>query len=216
MFEPPRPKRNVTQCGKCQGYVHTQAYCYHSPRCVKCADNHSTKHCHVKKNQNMSSASFATETIRPTIKDAPFTKKYRNVPFHQWETNLKVNPRRPTPIIHQTWHIVLRRAHITTTTVRDCQFKYPKNIHQTTENPPTTKWNTRTKNNDKKTHGTNEHNVTPINNCRVQNDLNATQNSLTECQWTRPAYRRIEKLYTKPTIRYHANIGNTLHHKKLL
>ena len=24
---------------------HTQAYCYHSPRCVKCAGNHSTKHC---------------------------------------------------------------------------------------------------------------------------------------------------------------------------
>jgi hypothetical protein len=30
-----------------------------------------------------------------------------------------------------------------------------------------------------------------------------------ECQWARPAYRRSEKLYTKPTSRYHANIGNT-------
>ena len=44
-FEPPRPKRNIPQCGKCQRYGHTQAYCYHSPRCVKCAGNHSTKHC---------------------------------------------------------------------------------------------------------------------------------------------------------------------------
>jgi len=37
---------------------------------------------HVKKNQNMSSASFAMATIRPTIKDAPFTKKYKNEHFH--------------------------------------------------------------------------------------------------------------------------------------
>jgi hypothetical protein len=44
-FEPPRPKRNIPQCGKYQRYEHTQAYCYHSPRCVKCAGNHSTKHC---------------------------------------------------------------------------------------------------------------------------------------------------------------------------
>jgi hypothetical protein len=30
---------------------------------------------HVKKNQNKSSVSFATATIRPTIKNAPSTKK---------------------------------------------------------------------------------------------------------------------------------------------
>jgi hypothetical protein len=37
---------------------------------------------HVKANQNMSSASFAMATIQPTIKGAPFTKKYKNEPFH--------------------------------------------------------------------------------------------------------------------------------------
>ena len=37
---------------------------------------------HAKKNLNMSSASVATTTIRPAIKDAPFTKKYKNEPFH--------------------------------------------------------------------------------------------------------------------------------------
>jgi hypothetical protein len=37
----------------------------------------------VKKNQNMSSASFAMATIRPTIKGAPFTKKYKNETFHR-------------------------------------------------------------------------------------------------------------------------------------
>jgi len=44
-FEPPRSKRNIPQCGKCQTYGHTQAYCYHSHRCVRCAGNHITKHC---------------------------------------------------------------------------------------------------------------------------------------------------------------------------
>jgi len=44
-FEPPRPKRTIPQCSKCQRYGHTQAYCYHSPRCVKCAGNHHTKQC---------------------------------------------------------------------------------------------------------------------------------------------------------------------------
>jgi hypothetical protein len=36
---------------------------------------------HVKKNQNMLNASYAMATIRPTIKGAPFTKKYKNEPF---------------------------------------------------------------------------------------------------------------------------------------
>ena len=38
---------------------------------------------HVKKNQNMLSASYAMATIRPNIKGAPFTKKYKNESFHR-------------------------------------------------------------------------------------------------------------------------------------
>jgi hypothetical protein len=44
-FEPPRPKWTIPQCSKCQRYGHTQAYCYHSPWCVKCTGNLLTKHC---------------------------------------------------------------------------------------------------------------------------------------------------------------------------
>ena len=44
-FEPPRPKRSISQCTKCQHYGHTQAYCFHTSRCVKCARNHHTKQC---------------------------------------------------------------------------------------------------------------------------------------------------------------------------
>ena len=65
------------------------------------------------------------------------------------------------------------------------------------------------------THGANEHNVKPTNNCHIQTSLTATQNRSMECQWACPTHRRSEKLYTKPTIGYHANIGNTPHHEKL-
>jgi len=81
----------------------------------------------------MSGASFAMATIRPTIK------------MHRLQRNTKTNlsttekqTRRPTPIIHQTWHIIICRAHITTA-VRDRHFKYPTNTLPTTANPPTNK-----------------------------------------------------------------------------
>jgi hypothetical protein len=35
----------MPQCSICQRYGHTQAYCCHSTRCVKCAGNHPTKQC---------------------------------------------------------------------------------------------------------------------------------------------------------------------------
>jgi len=47
-FEPPRPKRTIPQCSKCQRYGHTQAYCFRSPRCVKCAGSHHTAQCQRK------------------------------------------------------------------------------------------------------------------------------------------------------------------------
>jgi PAX-interacting protein 1 len=44
-FELSRSKRNIPQCSKCQRYGHTQTYCYHSTRCLKCTGNHPTKQC---------------------------------------------------------------------------------------------------------------------------------------------------------------------------
>jgi hypothetical protein len=44
-FEPPHQKKEVPQCYRCQRYGHTYKYCYHSPRCVKCAGDHATKDC---------------------------------------------------------------------------------------------------------------------------------------------------------------------------
>jgi len=44
-IEEPRPRRNLIQCTRCQSYGHTQAYCNHQPRCVKCGDNHLSSEC---------------------------------------------------------------------------------------------------------------------------------------------------------------------------
>lgn len=44
-FEPPRKKREIPQCTRCQRYGHTKNGCNHNPRCVKCAGDHLTSNC---------------------------------------------------------------------------------------------------------------------------------------------------------------------------
>lgn len=44
-IEPPRQKREIVQCLRCQRYGHTKGYCTRQPRCVKCGNNHSTAQC---------------------------------------------------------------------------------------------------------------------------------------------------------------------------
>ena len=43
--EPPRHKKDIPQCIRCQQYGHTKIYCNRIPACVKCAKNHLTIHC---------------------------------------------------------------------------------------------------------------------------------------------------------------------------
>lgn len=43
--EPPRQKRQISQCLRCQRYGHTKGYCNLIPRCVKCAGLHDSKTC---------------------------------------------------------------------------------------------------------------------------------------------------------------------------
>ena len=44
-FEPPLVKKEIVQCKRCQRYGHTQKYCNHNFRCVKCAGSHPTDQC---------------------------------------------------------------------------------------------------------------------------------------------------------------------------
>ena len=41
-FEPPQIKKEIVQCKRCQRYGHTQKYCNHTFRCIKCAGTHPT------------------------------------------------------------------------------------------------------------------------------------------------------------------------------
>ena len=44
-MEPPRHKKDIPQCIRCQQYGHTKNYCNRNPACVKCPKNHLTIQC---------------------------------------------------------------------------------------------------------------------------------------------------------------------------
>jgi hypothetical protein len=43
--EPPKPRRSVIQCTRCQEYNHTKHFCHQRPRCVKCDGMHPSDKC---------------------------------------------------------------------------------------------------------------------------------------------------------------------------
>ncbi|KAK2577876.1 hypothetical protein KPH14_002850 [Odynerus spinipes] len=43
--EPPRKRKEIPQCMRCQEYGHTKSYCTKPFNCVKCAENHPTGEC---------------------------------------------------------------------------------------------------------------------------------------------------------------------------
>ena len=43
--EPPRHKKDIPQCIRCQQFGHTKNYCNRNPACVKCAERHLTMNC---------------------------------------------------------------------------------------------------------------------------------------------------------------------------
>jgi PAX-interacting protein 1 len=50
-FEPPRKKREIPQCMRCQQYGHTKTYCMRPYRCVKCGEEHATTACKKSKDE---------------------------------------------------------------------------------------------------------------------------------------------------------------------
>ncbi|KAJ4425639.1 hypothetical protein ANN_27835 [Periplaneta americana] len=48
--DPPKPKRHIIQCMKCQEYGHSKNYCNKRARCVKCDGIHPTSNCNKPHN----------------------------------------------------------------------------------------------------------------------------------------------------------------------
>lgn len=51
-FEPPRAKRVIPQCTRCQSFGHTKNFCRRPEKCVKCAGSHHTKDCERRERDN--------------------------------------------------------------------------------------------------------------------------------------------------------------------
>jgi len=60
-IEAPHKKKEVPQCKNCQSFGHTQSYCKHQPRCVKCAGNHRSPDCTKPKKSKPKCASCGGE-----------------------------------------------------------------------------------------------------------------------------------------------------------
>ncbi|CAG9834480.1 unnamed protein product [Diabrotica balteata] len=88
-FELPLPKDQVPQCTTCQRYSHTKKFCHLPATCVKCTSNHHTSNCPSKERRIVYSIYFVKKTIRPTIRAAAYTNKYKK----KNSPNLGRNPR---------------------------------------------------------------------------------------------------------------------------
>ena len=66
-IEPPKIKRDIVQCKRCQSYGHSQNYCTRPFRCVKCGANHPSNDC--KKNKE--------EPAKCALCDSAHTSNYR-------------------------------------------------------------------------------------------------------------------------------------------
>ena len=80
--EPPRPKRTVIQCLKCQEFGHTKNYCHKKDRCVKCDGAHSTQSCPKPPN----SSPICTNC------HGPHTANYRGCPVHVQLQKARTSP----------------------------------------------------------------------------------------------------------------------------
>ncbi|KAJ4442852.1 hypothetical protein ANN_04445 [Periplaneta americana] len=47
--EPPKPRKTIVQCMRCQQFGHTRNFCNQTARCVKCEGLHPTEKCNKPK-----------------------------------------------------------------------------------------------------------------------------------------------------------------------
>lgn len=98
-FEPPRPKRELPQCAKCQQYGHTKTYCRRSPKCVKCAGDHLSMDCPRK---------TRSDSVKCVLCDGNHPANYKGCKIYRDLQNLKFPkaPERRKPYILNKEQIV--------------------------------------------------------------------------------------------------------------
>lgn len=71
----PRKTRGHPQCKRCQSYGHTLSFCNHSPRCVKCGQEHLTENC-VKSRDLPAKCALCAGDHTANFKGCPSYKKF--------------------------------------------------------------------------------------------------------------------------------------------
>lgn len=111
--EPPKPRRTVIQCSRCQEFNHTKNFCRQRPKCVKCDGSHSTDKC---------PKSPETPPVCVNCK-GPHTANYKGCPAHKAlqmsHPHLKLLNRRrhdnTPPLVHNAQHPTQTRPTLNTT-----------------------------------------------------------------------------------------------------
>lgn len=84
--EPPRQKREIPQCARCQRYGHTKSYCRLNPRCVKCTGNHATDKC---------SRTTRSDSVKCILCEGNHPANYKGCSVYQELLRKKYPPLRP-------------------------------------------------------------------------------------------------------------------------
>lgn len=93
IFEPPRPKREIPQCGNCQQYGHTKKYCFRKPKCIKCAGDHASSNCERK---------VRSDSVKCVLCDGNHPANYKGCSIYKELQKIKypTQPPRPRQFTH--------------------------------------------------------------------------------------------------------------------
>lgn len=98
-FEPPRSKREIPQCSRCQEFGHTKNYCKKIARCVKCVGLHLTKDCPRKSRDDMVKCVNCGENHPANYRGCIIHKQLQQ---RLYPTLREKNPQQRTAIVTQT------------------------------------------------------------------------------------------------------------------
>ncbi|KAF0746880.1 Uncharacterized protein FWK35_00026444 [Aphis craccivora] len=82
VVEKPFPRKGPPQCHRCMSYGHTQGYCNHVPRCIRCGEEHSSNECTMSP-ESPAKCALCQGSHPANYKGCPAYKKLNNRPFRR-------------------------------------------------------------------------------------------------------------------------------------